>query len=184
MTEYLSHHPHEGPTCSFCGAVLDGDNCLSCGGSEPVKQESMSAEKQASFAAAHKYLKASTDDYVHITLTQLDHFGGRDSLAALMVNFAAQENAQLGDRCGVLEESVKAMAESHEVWTKRAQRAQLKLEKAEAEIARLKEALEAAVPFLFEYGGHYDDRCFTYPDMCCYCGLDAAKQMMEAALQG
>jgi hypothetical protein len=58
------------------------------------------------------------------------------------------------------------------------------LEKLRKRAANLREALVAAVPFLFEHGHHFNDRCYKYrDDMTCHCGLDEAKQLVSKALE-
>ena len=52
----------------------------------------------------------------------------------------------------------------------------------EAENEALRTALRAAIPFLFEHGGHVNRHCYRGSDDGCYCGLDEAKKLMEAAL--
>ncbi len=54
--------------------------------------------------------------------------------------------------------------------------------KLESERQRLREALLAAVPFLFEHGRHMDKNCYRGSDDGCYCGLTEAKQVVEKAL--
>jgi hypothetical protein len=57
------------------------------------------------------------------------------------------------------------------------------LNDAESEVSSLRAALQAAIPFLFEYGRHHNDRCYKYQDdMRCFCGIDDAKKLAESAL--
>jgi hypothetical protein len=47
----------------------------------------------------------------------------------------------------------------------------------------LREALSAAVPWLFEYGAHQNPHCYQGSDDGCYCGLDEAQKLVEKALE-
>ena len=50
-------------------------------------------------------------------------------------------------------------------------------------VQELREAIVAAVPFLFEHGAHADKRCYRGSDDGCYCGLDESKKIVETALR-